>query len=342
MGFSAPTIRVEDWLEHWLTEVLPGTVRPSTLALYTSITRNHLIPGLGRLWLNKLSQQDIRTFLRGKQSARRLSAAKHGAPKTLSPRTVQYLHTVLRRALEQACQEDVLARNVAKLVPAPSAPAKRVDPIDGNDARRLLETARGDRLYAAYVVALTLRLRRGELLALRWSAIDFDKNVMHIVSNLQRINGTLHFGPPKAGDRTIPLPAITCTALQDHLERQRQDRKEVKTWAEPDLVFTTNTGRPIEPRNFYRSFQGLCRRASVREIGPHGLRHACATLLGEMGTDPRVISEILGHTDPGFTLRVYRHVLPLSTRDAASRMDAMFGGNAGDTTGNRKEGGDHA
>jgi integrase len=169
-------------------------VKPSTEASYADMTRRHLVPGLGHLYLAKLSRDDVRRFLR---QLGRQKSARRGSDKVLSARTVQYVHAILRRALEDARREDLIGRNIAREVTPPRYEREEVEPLSAPEARKLLATAKDDRLYALYVLALLLGLRRGELLALRWSAVDLKRRTLRVQASLQRVNGHLVFGSPK-------------------------------------------------------------------------------------------------------------------------------------------------
>ena len=147
---------VEQFITRWLEEVVASRNRPRTYHSYKEIARLHIIPTLGKIQLTKLTPQDVQTLLSQK--------AAHG----LSPRTVQYIRAVIRMALGQALKWGLVVRNVATLVTPPRAERHEIHPLTPEQARRLLDAARGDRLEALYRVALSLGLRRGEALGLRW------------------------------------------------------------------------------------------------------------------------------------------------------------------------------
>jgi integrase len=328
-------LRVGEYLEYWLTELLPGTVKPSTQASYADLTRRHLIPALGHIQLAKLSKDDVRRFLRDKANGHRIHAKtfgngvvarRTGAP--LSGRTVHYLHAILRRALEDARREDLIARNVAREVKPVRYERKEFQPLTPAEARKLLAAAEGDRLYPLYVLALLLGLRRGELLGLRWSAIDLDAGTLRVKDSLQRVGGELRFTGTKThrSRRTIPLPKVCVDVLKQHRQRQAAQRAEAEEWADPDLVFTTARGTPLEPQNVYRHFKALCAAAGVRAVRFHDLRHSCASLLFELGVPLRVIMEILGHTQITTTSEIYTHILPTQYREVAVALDGWFTG----------------
>lgn len=320
---NTPRVRVGDYLESWLTHVLPGAVKPATLVFYRSIVHRHLVPGLGKLWLDQLTQHDIRAFLEAKKTE-----ISPRTKRTLSPRTLVACHTVLRAALEQACRDDLLGRNVAKLVIAPRNAKTETVPLSLAELRTLLEAAKSERLYAAYLTGALLGLRKGEILALHWEHIDLDQQAIRVRLTLQRLDGALRLGSVKSDDsaRPLPIPPTLLAALKAWREQQQRDKQEAgDDWEETGLVFTTTRGTAIDPKNFYQYFGRLCRRAGVRQVRFHDVRHSFATALGEQGTDLVVIQKMLGHSDPGVTARIYRHLVSHEARTAADNLDNALG-----------------
>lgn len=184
----------------------------------------------------------------------------------MSPRTVQYVHSILRRALEDARREELVGRNVAREVSPPRFERREFTPLSSAEARVLLAAAADDRLYGVYVLALVLGMRRGEVLGLRWSAVDLDGGMLRVRSSLQRVGGQLVLSSPKTrrSRRVIPLPRAVVKVLRAHRESQAVERATAEVWGDHDLVFTTTIGTAIEPRNLSRHFEALQEEAKVR------------------------------------------------------------------------------
>ena len=290
--------KLDQYLRYWLADVASQRLRVSTVAGYEQIIRVHLIPGLGRKQLAKLSPQDVRRFLADKRA------------EGLSVRMVQYIHAVLRNALQNAVREEQLSRNVAKLVQveSPDYDVGQGLPID--DARRLLSIVKETRWHSLYVVALLLGLRRGELLGLRWSDVDLDAKTLSVRQNLVRAGGKLQVQAPKTrrSRRTLPLPAPAVVALKAQRTRQAIDRLAAgSTWADNDLVFATSLGTPIEPRNLARHFYSVRDKAGLAHVRFHDLRHTCLSLLLALGTPPHIAQAIAGHAHVDVTMSIYAH-----------------------------------
>ncbi|MYS24683.1 Site-specific recombinase XerD [Streptomyces sp. DvalAA-14] len=334
-----------DFLTYWLVAVAAVRLKPSTLMSYEVMSRVYIEPKLGRKKLNRLSPADIRLFLaefkngclcclRGLDSDRpeedrTCCAVGKCCKRRPSARTVQYAHSVLRSALQQAVREELITRNVARIVETPTVPREEVRPLDRTEAKMLLKTAKGHRLYALWLLLVSTGLRRGEVLALTWDDIDLDRGQLRVRRNLQRIKKELLFGTPKTARslRTISLPQGCVTALKAHRTTHQAERAAAgQHWtplaSQPaGLVFTTSTGRPTDPRSLNRMLTVLCREAKVRQVRVHDLRHTCASLLLAQGVDARTIMETLGHSTITMTLDTYAHVMDSTLRKAADRMD---------------------
>jgi integrase len=211
------------------------------------VTRLHIIPSLGRVDLTKLSPQQVQAWLNHKLST------------GLAPRTVSYMRSILRQALEQACRWGMVARNVAKLVDPPTVPQQEMKFLTPPQARQLMAAARETRFEALIDIAL-LGLRQGEILGLRWSDVDLEAGTLQVRYQLQRLDGQYRLLEPKShkGRRMVSLPLFASTGLRAHRTRQLQERLLAGAdWQgdEWDLVFCTTRGTPLESRNLLRDFK---------------------------------------------------------------------------------------
>ncbi|MBW1599734.1 tyrosine recombinase XerC [Streptomyces sp. JJ38] len=339
---------VAEYLTYWLTHVAKVKVRRATYVNYESLVRNYIAPGIGKKKLARLTARDIRAFLIGTAATcqccaqgkdkkrpeykRRCCAVGRCCKKRPSDRTVRFLLVILRAALQHAVREDELPRNVAKNVELSMGTKREIEPLTVQEGRLLLAAARGNRLWAAYELAVRIGLRRGELLGLRWRDVDLVDGVVTVRQALQRVSGQLLIVPPKTqrSARRVALPAECVTALRAQRAQQLADKRAAgEKWkgGAHDLIFTTRNGTPIEPRNLNRSFEVLCARAGVRKVRFHDLRHTCASLLHEQGADARMIMEVLGHSSIRVTMDIYTFVRLDSQRSAFDKVgDALSGG----------------
>jgi integrase len=267
----------------------------------------HIRPALGSIRLDKLSPTDVRHLVERK------------AESGLSAQSVRLMHALIRNVLTDAEREELVHRNVAKLVRPPHVARDEVRVLAVEDARRLVGSIRGDRFEALWVCALTLGMRKGELLGLRWSDIDFGNSTLTIRQALQRVGGRLVLVEPKTAlsRRTLPVPPPTLAALRAHRARQRSDQLAAGgAWQDSGLVFVTHMGGPLEPTNVNRAWYAVRSRAQLGSLRLHDLRHSCASFLLAAGASPRTVMKTLGHSQIGLTMNTYTHVLPEIEREA--------------------------
>ena len=336
VGPAGRAITLGDWMRTWLESVAVRRVRPKTWEGYESYIRCHIEPGLGHHRLDKLQPEHLEAYY-----SRKLAEG-------LSPSTVLHHHRVISRALKVAQQRGRVQRNVATLVDAPSAPRSEVQPFDREEARLLLAAAEDRPNGARWTVALALGLRQGEALGLRWVDIDFEAKTLAVRQALQRqkirhgcgahpaddvcgqpakkcpqrIGGSVITAPKsRAGMRTIALPQ----QLVDRLKKQRAEQLEARLaageyWHDNGLVFVDELGRAIDPRRDWADWKRLLKAAGLRDARLHDARHTAATLLLQQGASPRVVMEVLGHSQIGLTQNTYQHVVPEIARDAADKI----------------------
>jgi integrase len=335
---------VAQYLGYWLEHVVREERRPKTYQGYESVVRLHLVPALGKKRLDKLTAREVRVFITQAreecQCCKNGEDAKHEKPlccakkpreccqQRLSTRMVQSIHAVLRNALECAVREETIPRNVAKLVKV-TTPRYRVNRgLTTTQARAVLRAAAKHRLYALYVLALCLGLRRGELLGLHWTDIDLDGEKLEVIHTLQRIGGELRFVPPKTEDsaRTVPLPPFCVAALREHRKRQFAERSAAwPDWHDQGLVFPSRRGTPMEPDNLRRSWAAIRNTAGLDAMRFHDLRHTCVTLLLDLGVPPHTVRDIVGHSDIEITMTIYAHVSLDDKREALRKLGDALG-----------------
>lgn len=312
---DARGITVGGFLDQWLDDVVKPSVRQWTYMGYEVHVRLHINPVLGRIALDRLTPMQVQTLLNAK--------LKEG----LSAKSVRGVRATLRAALNHAVRWGLISRNAATAVELPKTRRYDIQPLTPGEARTFLESIRGDRLEALYSVALTMGLRQGEALGLRWPDIDLAMGYIRITKQLQRVSGTLQRVELKTdrSRRTLVLPASILTGLREHRSQQMEERLAAgEQWKESGFVFTTQDGRPLEGTTVTRHFHRHLGRAGLSQRRFHDLRHSCATLLLVQGVSPRVVMDVLGHSEIAMTMNTYSHVIPDLRRDAADRMQALL------------------
>jgi integrase len=312
--YDAGKLTVEEHLRRWLSDSVRDTVRRRTYERYESIVRVHLIPTIGRIKLKTLTPAHVRALYRAKLDA------------GLVPRSVLHIHRTLSKALKQATDDGLIPRNVAGLVKPPRPRREEISPLDSEQVRALFKTARGDRLEALYVLAVTTGLRRGELQGLKWEDLDLEAGTLQARRTLSEPKGGWIFEAPKSGKgRSVRCPQRALEALRSHRTCQNEERLRVGPhWQDNGLVFPSGIGTPLLGGNLNRAFKAVLKRVGLSEIRFHDLRHTCATLLLRQGVNPKFVQELLGHADVSLTLNIYSHVLPDMGDAAAGAMDAAL------------------
>jgi integrase len=322
LKLATEVVTVKHYLERWLEQVVKVRNRPRTHKSYDDTVRLYITPHIGQLQLAKLQPEHVQTMLN------RLSEAG------LSPRTVQYTRAILRKALNQALKWGYVVRNVATLVETPPVKAFAIAPLSLAQAQRFLSAVRGHRLEVLYQVALSLGLRRGEVLGLRWSDVNLDQRTLRITVALQRQGGALVLSEPKtrSSTRVLPLPEVLVQALRRHQQLQERERAELgEAWVAHGMVFPAESGTPLEPRNLIRHFKSVLKAAELPDATRfHDLRHSCATFLIAQGVHPRVVMEILGHSQISVTMNTYGHVVPADQHAAIAGVAGLFTSTQGD------------
>jgi integrase len=240
----------------------------------------------------------------------------------LAPATVQKVHAVLHKALDQATSWSLVPRNPTNAVKAPRPASEEIRPLNREQAKALLQIAHTERFEALYMLALTTGLRQGELLGLKWEDVNLETGLIHVRRTLTRNRGRLLLGEPKTkrSRRTVRLTEAAVEALKRHLAQQMEQIERLgDLYEDHGLVFATQRGTLVNPTNLRkRSFAPLLAKAKLPMIRFHDLRYTCATLLLSRNVNPKIVSEMLGHSSIAITLDTYSHVLP-NMQDGAVR-----------------------
>lgn len=310
---------LDEYLNSWLDAITVGRrVKAKTAMTYEECV-GRVRPELGAIRLQALRPLDIE-----RAYATLLSTGGHRGT-GLHPRTVLHTHRVLHKALVDAERLGLVARNVARHVALPSMPAlTSADNVwTTGELRQFLEASSAEPLYAAFVLAATTGMRRGEVAALRWEDIDLDRAVLRVEQSVIPVRGELVFSPPKTkkGTRQVSLDGATVAVMRAHRARQSERRFALgPAWVETGRVFTREDGSLIHPDVLSKRFDAWIRRSGLPRISFNGLRHTWATMALEKGIHTKVVSERLGHANVAVTLDIYSKVRPALDLEAAERV----------------------
>lgn len=306
--------RLGEYLEDWLENVHKSKLRVGTYINYKKLIK-YIVADLGDIWLQKLTPQQVQAFYAKKLDAK------------LSSKIVYNMHGVLHLALKNAVRWGLVSRNVCDLVTPPSIVSREVVPLTEEQARLLIKHVRGHHLEVLLATAVVTGMRRGELLALRWSDIDFARSRLLVLHSVNFIEGYGYVkGKPKtaAGKRVISLPEFLLDMLKDHRNQQLERSKTAARWEDHDLVFPNLSGSYLHLGHMGEAFRKLLKDAGLPTIHFHDLRHSAASILLCMGVNVKVIQELLGHSDISITLRTYSHLLPSQQQEVVKTWNKVF------------------
>lgn len=303
---------VSKFLEHWLETGVKPRNRIQTYVCYKSVVTNHLTPNIGGIRLSKLTSEHVQAML-------------NDLSKKLARQTLISIRGTLHKALTQAIRWGYTHQNAAKYVDIPGQPGKskaRILSLD--EVKRLFKAVEGDRLEVLYYLAIILGLRRGELLALQWTDIDFNNKTLTITNSQVWAKEQGYFiGPVKtaSSNRTLPLSDKLISLLQAHKARQQAGEYPNINW-----LFPTEQGKMLSSRSLQEQFNVRLKRAGIEGLRIHDLRHTCASWMMYKCIDPRTAANILGHSTVAMTLNVYTHPQMASYRMAIGLLEGTLDG----------------
>lgn len=314
------TYTLETWLNLWYETYSEPRLREKTKAYYRNYMDNHIIPGLGKIPLEKLTTIQIQKFYNDLQKNGRVQRYQHIElrDKGLSVRVVRGIHTLLSNCLEQAVQERLILVNPAKGCKLPKPEKKEMKILSQEKIGPYLMEADKRGLLAAFYLELTTGLRRGELLALLWTDLDVDNRTISVTKQVNRINGKLVVSQPKTQNsiRTLAIPQQAVDLLV--AEHQKHP-------GNPYLFPSPKTGGMFDPDSFRHVHDKILKAIGAEHIRFHDLRHTFATLSLKSGVDVKTLSGALGHYSAGFTLSTYTHATSEMKWDAAETIGNVIG-----------------
>jgi integrase len=360
-SYVEPTkMTVAQYLNHWLEADIDRRVAARTATRHRGIVEKNILPRLGHVPVRKLTAVHIEAFeaelqregwvkARAKQKVKEGEQSPTREKRGLSAQTVQHIHRTLSQALSHAVRLGVLFKNPARQVKPPRPPSREIKILNKDEIRTVIAAAMGTSLYLPILVAVTTGVRRGELLALRWSDIDLKAGNVTVNQSLERIKGKVVFKSPKTktSRRTISLSAGTVEALRAHNKTQLEERLKLGLGRDArGLVFwrpdvepmdadrradgqpidagKRPDGRPMDADTLTKAFRRLVATTRVTPITLHGLRHTHISHLLMDGVHVKLVSERAGHASVNITLAVYAAYIPNMQSDAALRVDAWL------------------
>ena len=332
--FGSAKMTFKEFVDWWLQDYaeVDGNLAPKTLYRYKEILNSRIIPALGHMKITEIRPMHLIKFYKSLQQDGIRKDAKTGG---LSNKTILQHHAIISSILGDAVQWEVIPFSPAAKVTPPKVKKAEVAYYDEEETAALLaalekEPPEALRYKVAVILALTTGCRRGELLGLEWSDIDFENSIINIQRAAQYLTGVGHFTKEPKNDsskRIIPIPTSMITLLKKYKAYQSQEKLKVgDLWKGSNKLFLTWEGRPMYPGTISQWFKKFLQRHKLKEITFHGLRHTAATLLIGKGVGDRIVASLLGHADPSTTKSIYAKSLKSAERAAADLMESIING----------------
>jgi integrase len=314
MDFDSATMLVSDWARFWLENFKKRTLKAKTYEVYEQFINLHIAPCFKGVVISKLTAMHIQKLVNDKLKA------------GLSTASIRKMYGIIHQFLAKAIENDIILKNPASAVELPEHKQKEIKVFSNEEQTKFFEAAKEDRLYDFFVLAVDTGIRLGEILALTWDDIDFNKGLIYINKNLmlvknyeadaktnysQKVQDT---PKTKSSIRKVPMTKRTALALK----KRKIASSDVMT------VFHTHSGQFLSARNVERSFCRLIEKAGIEKCNVHTLRHTFATRMFEIGVSAKIVSVLLGHSKVSHTLDIYTHVLPDKRDEAIKGLDAFY------------------
>ena len=305
-------LTVDELLDQWLEVYVTPSLAPYTVRGYKTNIDKYIRPKIGEVPAQKLVPMQIQEIYKGMQTD------------GLSPRTIRYVHTTLHEALQYAFKMQLIPRNPADFVSVPKLVKYKSEVFEEDEVVKMLEAAKDTDMEAPLHLSVGLGLRRGELLALKWSDIDYNKRQVTICRNLVYVDGQYIFKAPKSesGNRTIEMPRSMTAVLKKHWRKQLEYKLLFGSeYSDDNLVCCRPNGTPYIPGSFSHKFSEFLKVNKLRQIRLHDLRHTNASLMLQYNVPAKVASQRLGHSSIGITLDTYSHIIGNLQTEAADKID---------------------
>lgn len=306
-------ILYKDFLDDWLKDKYVS-VKKSTHTTYTHMVNGHIVPTLGNLRLSDITARHIQNLIRDLFISN-----------ALSDENIQKIYTIIKDSLNSAIKFDLLSKNECDKVDRPKAQRKEMQVWDLDEVLRFKETAKENRAYMVFHLAIYTGMRQSEILGLRWKNIDLKNGLIYVREQIERYTHNFTSVKTKASNRNISIPEETVNELKKQKQKINTERSMAgKDYTHLDLVCPTSVGTPYLPKNLSIIFNRLIKESGNKKIRFHDLRHTHATLLLKQNTNPKIVAERLGHSNTRTTLDIYSHLLPNMQKDTAKLFGDML------------------
>ena len=309
------SMKLSVWMDTWLTQYCPN-IEATTRDGYKDKIKNQINPYLGNTQLKALNPVTIQTWVN-----------KLHKEKGLAPKTIRNAFNILNPALQKAVVTKLIPSNPCTGVVLPKGQKYNATIYSTQEIKDLLKIAEKTDMYLPLLLVCYVGFRRGELLALKWDHIDFDKGIIHIQDNTVIAEGKVSTKAPKsaAGTRSLTVGSNIMSALKA-ARAQYNSNKLAKgaDFTDSGLVVCQPDGKPFRPESMTQKWERFVKTHGLKPIRFHDLRHSCATMMIEAGIDPKTVQTRIGHADISTTMNIYTHCTKSMDQSAAKAIDKIL------------------
>lgn len=316
------------FMDNWLKTVHLIDKKDSTVELYSANFKNHIKSyRVGLIQIGNLKAIDMQEHYNLIYEEK------------MSSNIVKSVHKIVSPCLRYAQETGRIVNNFAPSLKIPQSTddimnkKDKVNPMTLEQQFEFIKLLKGHDHEVLFNMALDTGMRQGELFALRWEDVNFEKQVIYVNESFRFVKvaegkkrvGKFTDTKTKSSSRVIPLPERTAEFLKAHRVKQQEkfDRLEL-TMTDQSLIFSTASGRPFDSRNILKRIKTIYKHMGIEEKNFHDLRHTYATRLFELGEQPKTVQVLLGHSNVNVTMSTYTHILDLTKEHATSMIDQLY------------------
>lgn len=311
----ASAMKVKDWMEEWVSNYVPN-IEATTRVGYNERIRNSINPYLGEIPLKTLKPLFVQKWVNTLHNER-----------GLKPKTIKNAFLNLKAALDKAVLLGMIPRNPCIGVELPKMQKYQGKYYNKEELKIMLDAAKDTDIYMIVLLAAYVGFRRGELVALTWDDIDFEKKVISVRNNTVLADGNVITKQPKsvAGIRDITVgDNIIAELKKAQIEYKKRKLAMGRRFIDSNLVICREDGKGYRPDSITQKWRRFIISNNLKDIRFHDLRHSCATAMIEAGIDPKTVQQRMGHADISVTMNIYAHCTKTMDEKAAELMDNII------------------
>lgn len=334
---SNDKITLEQWFFTWLFDFRINDLKPSTFERYDGIYRNYILGSeLGKMKLTDIRAHHIQQFFNNLLENGRVDK-KTNKKINITVDNVKTIKRYLSTCMNEATKQSLIIKNYTPNTKLPKIIKEdKITVLSSKEQASFLKAIDKNKYKTLFYLAIATGLRQGELLALKWSDIDFINNTVSVTKSIKKVTfidkegnrkGQVIEQTPKteSSNRIVPIPDNVMKILKSHQVKQKENIMKCRDiYNDMDYIFCNNLGDPIDSKTSTRNFQSVLKLLEIEKMPFHSLRHTYATRLFEAGVPIKTVQSLLGHSKMETTMNIYTHVMPEEKNKAANKINDLF------------------